>query len=115
MENSILQKVKDTEKLFEGYEIIGNELARVTALREKLEQQHMTVSVMGDLKGGKGGLETGRRGGDILLVDEVPVTAVVTTVDYGDEEAPCADHAVRPGCFCHGIPYVSEGLQRRVL
>ncbi len=47
MENSILQKVKDTEKLFEGYEIIGNELARVTALREKLEQQHMTVSVIG--------------------------------------------------------------------
>ena len=49
MENSILQKVKDTEKLFEGYEIIGNELARVTALREKLEQQHMTVSVIGRL------------------------------------------------------------------
>lgn len=35
MENSILQKVKDTEKLFEGYEVIGNELARVTAAERK--------------------------------------------------------------------------------
>lgn len=45
MEQSILQKVKETERLFEGYEIIGSELARVTALRKKLEEQHMTVSV----------------------------------------------------------------------
>ena len=38
MEQSILQKVKETERLFEGYEIIGSELARVTALRKKLEE-----------------------------------------------------------------------------
>ena len=87
MENSILQKVKDTEKLFEGYEIIGNELARVTALREKLEQQHMTVSVIGQFKRGKSALVNGILGRDILPVGIVPVTAVVTTVDYGDEEA----------------------------
>ena len=68
MENSILQKVKDTEKLFEGYEIIGNELARVTALREKLEQQHMTVSVIGQFKRGKSALVNGILGRDILPV-----------------------------------------------
>lgn len=87
MEQSILQKVKETERLFEGYEIIGSELARVTALRKKLEEQHMTVSVIGQFKRGKSALVNGILGCDILPVGIVPVTAVVTTVDYGEEEA----------------------------
>lgn len=87
MEQSILQKVKETERLFEGYEIIGSELARVTALRKKLEEQHMTVSVIGQFKRGKSALVNGILGCDILPVGIVPVTAVVTKVDYGEEEA----------------------------
>lgn len=87
MENSILQKVKDTEKLFEGYEIIAGELSRVRALRQKLEQQHVTVSVIGQFKRGKSALVNGILGRDILPMGIVPVTAVVTTVEYGKDSA----------------------------
>ncbi len=87
MENPTLQKVKDTEKLFQGYEIIGSQLARVTALRKKLEEQHMTVSVIGQFKRGKSALVNEILGRKILPVGIVPVTAVVTTVEYGDDSA----------------------------
>lgn len=47
-------------------------MARVTALREKLEQQHMTVSVIGQFKRGKSALVNGILGRDILPVGIVP-------------------------------------------
>lgn len=87
MENSILQKVKEAEALFENYEITGNELARVRQLREKLEEQHLTVSVIGQFKRGKSALTNAILEDDILPVGIVPVTAVVTTVDYGSKSA----------------------------
>jgi small GTP-binding protein len=87
MESSILEKVRETEHLFENYEIIGNELARVRQLREKLESQHMTVSVIGQFKRGKSALVNRILGENILPVGIIPVTAVVTTVDYGPKAA----------------------------
>lgn len=110
MENSILQKLKDTEKLFEGYEIIGNELARVTRLREKLEEQHMTVSVIGQFKRGKSALVNGILGQKILPVGIVPVTAVVTTVDYGEDSAEVhfSNGKVQPVAFDEVSAYVNE-------
>ena len=87
MENSILKKVKDTEKLFEGYEIVAGELSRLRALRQKLEQQHVTVSVIGQFKRGKSALVNGILQRQILPMGIVPVTAVVTTIDYGEDSA----------------------------
>lgn len=87
MENSILKKVKDTEKLFEGYEIVAGELSRLRALRQKLEQQHVTVSVIGQFKRGKSALVNGILQRQILPMGIVPVTAVVTTIDYGENSA----------------------------
>lgn len=87
MENSSLQKVKEAEALFQNYEITGNELARVRQLREKLEEQHLTVSVIGQFKRGKSALVNAILEEEILPVGIVPVTAVVTTVDYGDKSA----------------------------
>lgn len=87
MENSILNKVKETEALFENYEIVGSELARLRRLRSKLEERHITVSVIGQFKRGKSALVNRILEREIMPVGIVPVTAVVTTVDYGDEEA----------------------------
>ncbi len=87
MENSILQKVKDAEKTLGAYEITGNEQARVTRLRKKLEESHMTVSVIGQFKRGKSALVNEILGHTILPVGIIPVTAVVTTVDYGQKNA----------------------------
>ena len=84
---TILEKVKEAEKLFSDYEITGNELARVQKLREKLESDHVTVSVIGQFKRGKSALVNGILEDTVLPVGIVPVTAVVTTVEYGEKSA----------------------------
>lgn len=87
MENSCLQKVMEAEKLFAGYEITGSELARVRKLRQKIESGHVTVSVIGQFKRGKSALVNRILGENMLPVGIVPVTAVVTMIDYGEESA----------------------------
>ncbi len=87
MSNSILEKVKEAEVMFSEYEITGNEYARVQKLREKLENQQVTVSVIGQFKRGKSALVNGILEDTVLPVGIVPVTAVVTTVDYGERSA----------------------------
>lgn len=84
---TILEKVKEAEKLFADYEITGNELARVQKLREKLESDHVTVSVIGQFKRGKSALVNRILEDTVLPVGIVPVTAVVTTVEYGEKSA----------------------------
>ena len=84
---TILEKVKEAEKLFSDYEITGNELARVQKLREKLESDHVTVSVIGQFKRGKSALVNRILEDTVLPVGLVPVTAVVTTVEYGEKSA----------------------------
>lgn len=87
MTGTILEKVKEAEKLFADYEITGNELARVRTLREKLESDHVTVSVIGQFKRGKSALVNGILEDTVLPVGIIPVTAVVTTVEYGEKSA----------------------------
>lgn len=87
MEKTILEKVKEAEAMFSDYEITGNELARVQKLREKLENQKVTVSVIGQFKRGKSALVNGILEDEVLPVGIVPVTAVVTTVEYGPKSA----------------------------
>ena len=87
MEKTILEKVKEAEAMFSDYEITGNELARVQKLREKLENQKVTVSVIGQFKRGKSALVNGILEDEVLPVGIVPVTAVVTTVEYGSKSA----------------------------
>lgn len=81
--NNILDVVREAEEMFSKYEITGNEQARAKKLREKLEDDHMTVSVIGQFKRGKSAMVNRILGDNILPMGIVPVTAVVTTVDYG--------------------------------
>ena len=86
MEKTIYQKVKEAEKMFGEYEITAKELARTKSLRERLEDSHMTVSVIGQFKRGKSAVINRILERQIMPVGIVPVTAVVTMIDYGEEE-----------------------------
>ena len=85
MEKTIYQRVKEAEKMFGEYEITAKELARTRSLRERLEDSHMTVSVIGQFKRGKSAVINRILQREIMPVGIVPVTAVVTMIDYGEE------------------------------
>ena len=110
MENLTLQRIKEAEELFSSYEITGRELMKVRNLREKLESSKMTVSVIGQFKRGKSALVNGILEDKILPVGIVPVTAVVTTVEYGDKGAAVhfANGVVKETAFEDIHTYVNE-------
>ena len=87
MNGSILDTVRETCQLFSKYELTKGELARAEELADKLENHKITVSVIGQFKRGKSTLVNAILGDKILPVGIVPVTAVVTTVEYGEKAA----------------------------
>lgn len=106
----ILETVKKAETMFSRYEITGEALAKVQALREKLEAQQMTVSVIGQFKRGKSTLINTALGESILPVGIVPVTAVVTTIAYGPRAAQIyfTNGAVKTVAFSEIGAYINE-------
>ena len=87
MNGSILDTVRETCQLFSKYELTKGELARAEELADKLENHKITVSVIGQFKRGKSTLVNAILEDKILPVGIVPVTAVVTTVEYGEKAA----------------------------
>ena len=85
MNGSILDTVRETCQLFSKYELTKGELARAEELADKLENHKITVSVIGQFKRGKSTLVNAILEDKILPVGIVPVTAVVTTVEYGEK------------------------------
>lgn len=69
--------------VFSEYELTKGELERTNELIDKLENQKITISVIGQFKRGKSKTVNAILGEDILPVGIVPVTAVVTKIDYG--------------------------------
>ena len=111
MNKSVYERVKDAEQMFGEYEITVNELARTRSLRRRLEDDHMTVAVIGQFKRGKSALVNRIIGSDMLPVGIVPVTAAVTMIDYGPEEK-CSVHfsngGVKEVSFEELAAYVNE-------
>ncbi|MBQ4649327.1 MAG: dynamin family protein [Firmicutes bacterium] len=87
MNKPILDTIKETCEIFEKYELTKGELARAEELAYKLENQKITVSVIGQFKRGKSTLVNAILQDKILPVGIVPVTAVVTTIEYGEKAA----------------------------
>ena len=83
----VLERVKKLETLFSKYEITAAELAKVKALEEKLVNSEMTVSVIGQFKRGKSTMVNAILQEKIMPVGFVPVTAVNTSVRYGEKSA----------------------------
>ncbi|MBR3718342.1 MAG: dynamin family protein, partial [Firmicutes bacterium] len=84
MERNILEYVKETEELLSTSEILGAQTARAAGLREKLEDQSITVSVIGQFKRGKSCLVNALLGEDILPTGIVPITSAATKIRYGE-------------------------------
>ncbi len=85
--NSILNTIKQMCEVFSAYELTKGELARAEELAYKLENQKITVSVIGQFKRGKSTLVNAILEENILPVGIVPVTAVITTIEYGEKAA----------------------------
>ncbi len=83
MEKNILEYVKEVRGLLAGQELLGAQTARAAALQEKLEDQSLVVSVIGQFKRGKSCLVNALLGEDILPTGIVPITSAATKMRYG--------------------------------
>ena len=84
MERNILEYVKETKELLATSEILGAQTARAAALQEKLEDQSITVSVIGQFKRGKSCLVNALLGEELLPTGIVPITSAATKIRYGE-------------------------------
>ena len=83
----ILEVAKEMKEIFGHYELTKKELKRTEDLIDKIENHKITVSVIGQFKRGKSMLVNTMLGDKILPIGIVPVTAVVTTIEYGERAA----------------------------
>jgi len=83
----ILDITREMRDIFSEYELTRGELARTEELIDKLENEKITVSVIGQFKRGKSCMVNSILEDKILPVGIVPVTAVVTTINYGEKAA----------------------------
>ncbi|QIB70161.1 hypothetical protein Ami103574_13050 [Aminipila butyrica] len=87
MMDSVMDITNKIQELLDSSEICRQEAARVEKLRHKLEAQEMTVSVIGQFKRGKSTLVNAILQEKLLPVGIVPVTSVVTRIQYGEPSA----------------------------
>ncbi len=83
----IIEITKEMREVFSHYELTKKELKRTEELIDKIENQKITVSVIGQFKRGKSMLVNSILGDKILPIGIVPVTAVVTTIEHGEKAA----------------------------
>ena len=74
-------------EVFSHYDLTRKELKRTEDLIDKIENQKITISVIGQFKRGKSMLVNSILGDKILPIGIVPVTAVVTTIEHGERAA----------------------------
>ena len=83
----ILEITKEMRDVFSQYELTRKELKRTEELIDKIENQKITISVIGQFKRGKSMLVNSILGDKILPIGIVPVTAVVTSIEHGEKAA----------------------------
>ena len=84
---SILDTAKKTYQLLKDEEACKNQAKHVKQLIDKLENENMSVSVIGQFNRGKSTLANAILEDKILPVGIVPITSAVTTVLYGEKSA----------------------------
>ena len=83
----IIEITKEMREVFSKYDLTRKELKRTEDLIDKIENQKITISVIGQFKRGKSMLVNSILGDKILPIGIVPVTAVVTTIEHGERAA----------------------------
>lgn len=87
MIRSILEITREMSEIFAHYELTQGEFSRTKELIDKLENNKITISVIGQFKRGKSYTVNSILGDKILPIGIVPVTAVVTTIEHGKKAA----------------------------
>ena len=108
----ILNIVKQTEELMSSSEILGAQSSRINTLREKLEDENITVSVIGQFKRGKSTLINAFLGEELLPTGIVPITSAVTEIRAGQRSAAVKfnNGVIRPTAFEDLEQYVNEQI-----
>ena len=83
----IIEITKEMREVFSHYDLTRKELKRTEDLIDKIENQKITISVIGQFKRGKSMLVNSILGDKILPIGIVPVTTVVTTIEHGERAA----------------------------
>ena len=81
------EKAARAYRLLSEDEAVRGQARAARTLLEKLEDQDMTVAVVGQFKRGKSALSNRILGEDVLPVGIVPITSAVTRVKYGERRA----------------------------
>jgi len=81
----ILRVTQDVEILFDGYELCRPQKSKISDLRKKLENNNLTVAVIGQFKRGKTSFVNKLMGKKMLPAGIVPITAAVTRLTYGED------------------------------
>lgn len=108
--NDIKNTVKKTLELLSSEPACSGQARQVKQLLDKLEEETMTVSVIGQFKRGKSSLANGILEDEILPVGIVPITSAVTRVVYGKKAAEVhfINGAVENVAFEQLSKYISE-------
>lgn len=110
MPRPALEIAKTACELFSPFEICQREANKAKELAEKLENQKVTISVIGQFKRGKSTLVNAILEDEILPVGIVPVTAAVTEIKYGEKAADVLfnNGIVKPVEFSELHTYINE-------
>ena len=87
MTEDILKITKSVYEQLSASEVCRKQARVCENLIEKLENDDITVSVIGQFKRGKSTLSNAILGGEIMPVGIVPITSAVTKVVYGEEKS----------------------------
>ncbi|NCB41287.1 MAG: hypothetical protein EOM59_01505 [Clostridia bacterium] len=87
MDDLIIEVLRETEELLATSDLLGGERARISTLQHKLENQSITISVIGQFKRGKSALVNALLEEEVLPVGIVPITSAVTEIRYGERSA----------------------------
>ena len=107
---AITQRVRDTLAVLRTSEILGKQELRAESLLKKLEEERITVAVIGQFKRGKSALVNALLGEPLLPVGIVPVTSAVTEIRYGTPRAAVRfqNGLVRPTEIDQLAKYINE-------
>ncbi len=106
----IMMAAKETYRLLESGKVCTSQARQSAKLIEKLEQDDITVAVIGQFKRGKSTLSNAILGDDVMPVGIVPITSAVTKVKYGEKSAEVhfVNGAVKQVEFDQLSEYISE-------
>lgn len=108
--DNMIQYIRESRDLLASSQLLGRQTARAQAILEKLEEENITVAVIGQFKRGKSALVNALLGHDILPVGIIPVTTAVTEIRRGTESASIVfrNGLVKPVPLENLTSYISE-------